>query len=305
MLSKKKNGKKKAPSLTAREKLSGKKKKSPLAAAKSSIKKKKKKTLRETEDDIRKKTKKKVVTVVDDDDDVDPDPDDVDLDSLESDDDEIENDEENDTESDDEEAEEEPEENEVDLSSVDPGPERSEVACGFVCGSCRKFVKIDDPIRQDPEWLSEQNNKKASSRCPFLFPDEVEIQENKKLSDFVMKADTKACDKFALEEEYASDSLQKSLGLMRGMNRGEIDVLYHSIENIRVLKQDEDKHGYNLGEKMHLLVVDSSGNNVRGLFEVVDFQRKKGAEVIVRCLDKIKGIGKRMSIPARRAVVIQ
>lgn len=296
----KKTKKKKVPAVSIREKLGGKKKKSVLIKSKSSVKKKKKKPLRDEEETVAKKKKRAVIEEPDDVDDVDEDPDEVDIDSVDSEDEEETEEDESDVDSS---VVDEDEDNIVDLSAIDPGPTRVEVGCGFNCGSCRKFVAINDPVRDDPEWLSKQNMKKANNRCPFLFPDELDVPENKKLADLVMKADTKACDRFDLDEDHASEALQKSLSIMRNMTREEVDVLFHCVESVRGLKADEDKYGYALGEKMYLLCETTEGPQ-RVHFEVIGFQRKKGAEVFVRALTKVKGLGSRQSIPARKMLVV-
>lgn len=296
---------KKKASTSIREKLSGKKKKSALAKAKSSVKKKKKKSLKKEEEIVLKKKKNLVIEEDDDVDDVDDVDEDVDEDVDDSIDDADESEDDSYVDSSEvDDSDEESEEQEVDLTSVDPGPTREEVGCGFHCGSCRKFVAINDPIRNDPEWLTKQNAKKSSNRCPFLFPDEIDIPENKKLSDLVMKADTKACDRFDLDEDHASEALRKSLSIMRAMPREEIDVLFHCVEHVRSLKSDEDKYGYSLGEQMRLPVKDLPGGEQRVLFEVIGFQRKKNEEVLIRPMVKVKGLGNRHAIPARRTVEV-
>jgi|ERR1035437_1332555 hypothetical protein len=287
ILSKKK---KKLATVSGKDKLGKIKKKNKLEVSSSKTKKKKRKKLKEQEADLLKKKKKKVVVI--DEDDLEPDDDDEDpaevLDTEEGVD---------ESDSDDEVAEQEPTN---DLSAVDPGPEIEEVECGFNCGSCTKFVKLDDAIRKDPEWITTQISKKSRSRCPFLFPEEMEVPDSKSVSDLVVRADSKACDHFAFNEDRASEHLTVALDVIRAkLTKDEIDIVSHSVDRIRGLKSEESKYGYQLGEQMRL----QFGEHVIKC-EVVEFQRKKGAEVIVRPLSKVKGVPNRLQISARKAVAV-
>jgi len=280
--------KKKLATVSGKDKLGKIKKKNKLEVSSSKTKKKKRKKLKEQEEELLKKGKKKKKVVVIDEDDLDSDEDDP-AEVL-------------DTEEDSEESEDDADEQEPtnDLSAVDPGPEIEEVECGFNCGSCTKFVKLDDPIRKDPEWITTQISRKSRSRCPFLFPEEMEVPDAKSVSDLVVRADSKACDHFAFNEDRASEHLTIALDVIRAkLNKDEIDIVSHSVDRIRGLKSEENKYGYQLGEQMRL----QYGEHVLKC-EVVEFQRKKGAEVIVRPLAKVKGVPNRLQISARRAVAV-
>ena len=188
------------------------------------------------------------------------------------------------------------------IAQCDPGPAVTEVACGFNCSSCDKFVAINDPIRDDSEWLTSQVNKKAKSRCPFLFPDELDIAEDKTINDYVMRADSKACEQFRFNEHRAGEHLRSCIDLIREhIPVDELAILQFQIEQTRKLKKESASNGYELGSKVKLRMI------VRGVeklvtFKVIDFQRKKGAEVIVRPITNDEGVPKRMAIPALRVV---
>ena len=186
------------------------------------------------------------------------------------------------------------------IENCDPGPEISEVACGFLCGSCSKFVKIDDPRRQDSQWITAQMEKKVAKRCPFLFPEELDVAEGKSISNYVMRADSPACDKFAISEARATPHLREVLSLVRAhLTPDELTVLQFSISHTRKLKEESVNNGYSIGQKIDVPMMQGGiPRNVK--CEVIDFQRKKGAEVIVRPLVVETGIPKRLSIPALR-----
>jgi hypothetical protein len=282
--------KKKLATVSGKDKLGKIKKKNKLEVSSSKTKKKKRKKLKEQEEELLKKGKKKKKVVVIDEDDLDSDEDDP-AEVLDT---------EEDSEGSESEDDADEQEPTNDLSAVDPGPEIEEVECGFNCGSCTKFVKLDDPIRKDPEWITTQISRKSRSRCPFLFPEEMEVPDAKSVSDLVVRADSKACDHFAFNEDRASEHLTIALDVIRAkLNKDEIDIVSHSVDRIRGLKSEENKYGYQLGEQMRL----QYGEHVLKC-EVVEFQRKKGAEVIVRPLAKVKGVPNRLQISARRAVAV-
>lgn len=186
------------------------------------------------------------------------------------------------------------------IEQCDPGPALNEVPCGFNCGSCSKFVKIDDARRQDSEWLTAQMEKKVAKRCPFLFPEDLDIAAGKSVNDYVMRADSPACDKFSLSELRASTHLRDVLTIVRQhITSDELTVLQFSIEHTRKLKKESVNNGYSLGQHIDVpMIVGGVPRNVK--CEVIDFQRKKGAEVVVRPLAIETGIPKRAAIPALR-----
>lgn len=295
-----KKKKKKPHAVSGKDKLGKVSSKNKLSPSSSKLKKKKKKKRVEQEEVIAKKKKSVVLpkSKYDDDDIGEEDDDIVQVDDIDDSDDTEEGDDESSVDVEDETPV-------HDLGKVDPGPEVSEVACGFNCGSCNKFVKLDDPIRKDPEWLSSNLEKRSKLRCPFLFPDEIEVPENKSIHDFVMRADSKACDHFHFNEDRATENLTTVLNIVRAkLDRDEIDVVSHLVDRVRGMKADEDKHGYQLGEQMRIRYKTLGGDEVTVRCEVIEFQRKKGAEVIVRPLSKIKGVPSRLAISARRAIVV-
>jgi hypothetical protein len=187
------------------------------------------------------------------------------------------------------------------LAKCDPGPAvTADTPCGFNCGSCDKFVPLNDPRREDSEWLTAQLNRKAATRCPFLFPEELEIAEGKTINDYVMRADTKACDKFRFNENRAGEQLKLVIDTMRKyITADELQILQFQIEQTRKLKAVSADNGYSLGERVQLNIP------VKGIpklitCEVIDFQRKKGAEVVVRPITHHEGLAKRYAMPARR-----
>lgn len=296
--SKDKKKKKKLHAESGKDKLGKVKSKNKLSPSSSKLKKKKKKKRVEQEEVIAKKKKSVVLAApVYDEDDIGEEDDDIAHVDDEGDED-IDSDSAVDADDEDDEVP------VHDLGKVDPGPELSEVACGFNCGSCMKFVKIDDPIRKDSEWLTSNLEKKSKLRCPFLFPDEIDVPENKSIHDFVMRADSKACDHFNFNEDRATENLTAVLNIVRAkLDRDEIDVVSHLVDRVRGMKADEDKYGYQLGEQMRIRYKTKDGE-VTVKCEVIEFQRKKGAEVVVRPMSKVKGVPSRLAISARRAVVV-
>lgn len=292
-----KKKKKKTREESTKSKLGKVNSKNKLEVASSKVKKKKKKKRSDQEEVLEKKLKKAPVSGYADEDDIgDDDPsEDEDIVSVETEEDEGASAVDTDNDG---------EEDEVDLAGIDAGPDVSEVPCGFNCASCTKFVKLDDPIRQDPEWLTEQVSKRAKSRCPYLFPDEIEVPENKNLNDFIVRADSRACDHIHFNEDRAPAHLTTLLKIIRTETaREELDLVAHLVDRIRGLKSEEDKHGYVLGEQMRVRYKTKDGEqNIK--CEVIEFQRKKGSEVIVRPMVKIKGVPSRLAVPARRAVVV-
>jgi hypothetical protein len=185
------------------------------------------------------------------------------------------------------------------IAQCDPGPAVTEVDCGFNCGSCDKFVAIN-PLRENSEWLTTQVNKKAKSRCPFLFPDELDIADDKSINDYVMRADSKACDQFRFNENRGSEHIRTCLDLIREhIPNEELAILQFQIEQTRKIKKESASNGYSLGSKVQLRM-DVRGVERLVTFKVIDFQRKKGAEVIVRPITAEPGVPSRVAIPALR-----
>lgn len=304
IVSKKKKSKVKKSSVSVKDKIGKVKNKAKLDASSSKLKKKKSKKRRELEEELEAKSKKSRKRVeVDDEDDVGSDDEDEVLDRASVT--EKEDGEHTASEASTDDTEDEDDASPVDLSQIDPGPDASEVGCGFNCGSCTKFVKLDDPRRDDPDWLNEQLNRKPKSRCPFLFPDEIEVQESKTVEDYIVRADTRACDHFVFDEDRASPDMQALLVLVRSKTgRNELDVIAHMVERIRNMKIDEDKYGYSIGERVRTAYRNLEGDSVTLDCEVIEFQRRKGAEVIVRVIKKVKGCPARLAIAARRGMVV-
>jgi hypothetical protein len=194
----------------------------------------------------------------------------------------------------------------AELSRIDPGPSVEDVPCGFNCASCAKFVRLDSSKRTDPEWLTMMINKKASSRCPYVFPEEIVPAEGKSLKDYVVRADSTACDKFEFMESRLENEAEKSaLRVIRGCSPDLVSVFAFEIGRIKVLKTDEDKYGYRLGETVRLNYTTKDERQLLLKCEVVDFQRKKGAEVIVRPINPQKGVPAKLAIAARRLVAVE
>ena len=237
--------------------------------------------------------------------------DDEDEDTLSSvtgtlDDDDAVSEDEDDTDSDDDDSSDEDELTLIEqIQKCDPGPEVTDVECGFNCGSCEKFVPLNDPRREDSEWLTRQLNRKAKTRCPYLFPEELDVAEGKVINDYIMRADTHACEQFRFNERRASTDLASVIELIRSkVHVGELAILQFQIESTRKLKKESASNGYELGEKVPLrLPVQGSEKLV--MCEVVDYQRKKGAEVIVRPITNDPGVPRRVAIAARRVASIE
>lgn len=190
------------------------------------------------------------------------------------------------------------------LSAVDPGPAVTDVPCGFNCGTCSKFVKLDDPRREDPEWLTEMINKKASARCPFAFPEEIVPAEGKSIKDYVVRADSTPCEKFDLMASRLDEQTLSVLSAIRSCSSDMVSVFAFEINKIKSLKSEEERYGYRLGAVITLPYTLPDGNTVDLKCEVIDFQRKKGAEVIVRPRNQRKGVPAKLAIAARRLVVV-
>lgn len=191
------------------------------------------------------------------------------------------------------------------IQRCDPGPSVKDVDCGFNCGSCEKFVPLNDPRREDSEWLTRQLNRKAKTRCPYLFPEELDVPEGKTINEYIMRADTPACEQFRFNERRASTELAAVIDAIRSKVRtGELAILQFQIESTRKLKKESASNGYELGEKVPLRL-QIHGVEKLVTCEVVDYQRKKGAEVIVRPITNDPGVPRRVAIAARRAVSVE
>lgn len=191
------------------------------------------------------------------------------------------------------------------IQKCDPGPSAADVECGFNCGSCEKFVPLNDPRREDSEWLTRQLNRKAKTRCPYLFPEELDVADGKVINDYIMRADTHACEQFRFNERRASPELASVIEAIRSSVRvGELAILQFQIESTRKLKKESASNGYELGEKVPLRL-PVKGSEKLVMCEVIDYQRKKGAEVIVRPITNDPGVPRRVAIAARRVVSVE
>lgn len=184
---------------------------------------------------------------------------------------------------------------------LDPGPDPKDVPFGLNCGSCKKFVKLDDPRRDDPEWLLSMSKKK--DRCPLLFAtDDWDLTQvpAEQISQYIPTADRPECDKYAVDENKCSDELREVITIARErLTVDELNVFNSMAAGIEKLKAQERKMGYRIGEIVEVWEEDKVYRS-----KVVDFQRRAHSEVIVQTLNR-PGRQVRMSIPARRATRVK
>lgn len=183
---------------------------------------------------------------------------------------------------------------------IDPGPDPKTVPFGLNCGSCKKFVKLDDPRRDDPEWLLAMSKKK--DRCPLMFATEdydLTTISTEELSKYIATADRPECEKFVVNDAKCSPELIEVITKAReALTLDELLVFNFMATGIEKLKASERRHGYRIGETVEVYEGDKTYKS-----KVIDFQRRSHMEVIVQTLNR-PGKQVKMCIPARRASVM-
>jgi hypothetical protein len=177
----------------------------------------------------------------------------------------------------------------VDLSKLDPGPDASDVSCGYNCASCMKFLALNDPRRDDPEFM--ERYLSIANHCPVALPNIVKIPKNKTIDDIVARANTVACSKFKLNKHKASEHLVLAIDTIRLLTKGEFDVVASSLGEISKQKALEEKYGSRIGDAVTTSVSGYDGN-YKG--RVIGFQ---GKNLLIRVT-----IGKK-ELTVRRPVI--
>lgn len=135
--------------------------------------------------------------------------------------------------------------NKIDLSKIDPGPEIADVPCGFNCGSCSHFIKLDDPRRDDPQFM--EDYLRLSSSCPVAILELVKLK-GKDVNEVLAKANSTACPKFKLNPKRASTNLKAVIEAVRCLEKGEFDILASNMDKIARDKSMEGRYGCRIGE---------------------------------------------------------
>lgn len=144
----------------------------------------------------------------------------------------------------------------IDISKIDPGPSREDVPCGYNCGSCRKFLALNDPRRDDPEFM--ENYLGSNDHCPIALPELAKVK-GKTIDEIVSRANDTACPKFKLDTRRISEEFGSLLGKIRLLTKGEFDILAASLDTIGREKALEEKYGYRLNERVKTSVQGYDG----------------------------------------------
>lgn len=134
----------------------------------------------------------------------------------------------------------------IDTTHLDPGPDAADVPFGFNCGSCSKFLALNDPRRDDPAFM--ESYLSSNSHCPLALIQTVKVRDNKSPDELVRRAPDVACSKYKINKTRATPEFLELLEHVRGTTRGEFDVLSAQLDGIHREKLLEDRYGYRLGE---------------------------------------------------------
>jgi hypothetical protein len=140
----------------------------------------------------------------------------------------------------------------IDTTHLDPGPDASDVPFGFNCGSCSKFLALNDPRRDDPAFM--ESYLSSNSHCPLALIQTVKVRDNKSPDELVRRAPDVACSKYKINKTRATPEFLELLEHVRGTTRGEFDVLSAQLDGIHREKLLEDRYGYRLGEIVKIRV---------------------------------------------------
>jgi hypothetical protein len=170
-------------------------------------------------------------------------------------------------------------------AGVDPGPAIDDVPFGSNCGSCVKFLAINDVRRDDPEFMTKYLTY-VNQQCPACLP-ELALQKERArtrndkltLADVVRKADSPACTKFVYNHERASENLVEVMNRLSRLHPGEFNVVASSMDELKRIKSVEERFGYRLNETIPVQV---RGRRVDGVIVGFDVpQRKLHVEVML------------------------
>jgi len=140
------------------------------------------------------------------------------------------------------------------LADVDPGPGLDDVPYGNNCGSCAKFLALNDPRRDDPEFM-DRYVAFDSLKCPAAFPELIlEKRKHMDVESVVRRANSPACTKFAFSRERASDDLVAVMDGLARLTRDELEVVAVSMDSLRKAKAVEERFGYRIGSTIPLYV---------------------------------------------------
>ena len=146
--------------------------------------------------------------------------------------------------------------NKVDITKIDPGPEVEDVPCGFNCGSCSHFLKLNDPRRDDPQFM--EDYLRLSSSCPVAILELVKLK-GRDINDVVARANTTACTKFKLNMNRTSPDFRRVLESVRSLDKGEFDILVANMDKISREKAMEGRYGCKIGELIRTKVSGIDG----------------------------------------------
>lgn len=182
----------------------------------------------------------------------------------------------------------------VDVSKLNPGPDAADVPFGFNCGSCSKFLALNDPRRDDPEFM--EGYLSSSQHCPAAVIELVRAK-NKTPDEIVRRANDTACNKFKIATKRATSEFIELLSTVRSVTKGEFDVLTSQLDTIQREKALEEKYGYKLGDsvKTHVPGVDGVVNA-----RVIGF---KGKNVVLVATIGQKRVTLRQPIPEARVIL--
>lgn len=134
----------------------------------------------------------------------------------------------------------------IDTTHLDPGPAAADVPFGFNCGSCSKFLALNDARRDDPDFM--ESYLSSNGHCPLALIQTVRVKDNKTPDELVRRAPDVACSKFKINKQRATPEFLELLERVRGTTRGEFDVISSQLDGFHREKLLEDRYGYRLGE---------------------------------------------------------
>jgi hypothetical protein len=143
-----------------------------------------------------------------------------------------------------------------DLSRLDPGPDRDSVQVGYNCGSCKKFLALNDERRDDPEYM--ERYLSSNHHCPVAVLEFTRLK-GKNIEDVVARANSSACSKFELDPNRARKELNDVLDSVHALSTGEFDILAVSLEGIKKQKTFEDKYDLKLGQRIKTAIAGHEG----------------------------------------------
>jgi hypothetical protein len=134
-----------------------------------------------------------------------------------------------------------------DLTQLDPGPDRDSVPFGYTCGSCKNFLALNDPRRDDPDFM--ETYLSAREHCPVAMLEFVKLK-NRDPNEVVARATSTACSKFSVAISRMRPELRSAMADIKLLTKGEFDVLAVSLDAIRRQKALGEQYGMQIGEKI-------------------------------------------------------